>query len=132
MIAIIAVTWDGRVHNTMGLDPKATVTIDGSTGPLHEMVNQIEIDSKSVAISRQEAPSPTIEFHFGDLMGEADGIAFFARTATDVLTSDLTTKEERLRAWSWLRDLRTLAYSVADDCGELLEMAPAELDGFYE
>ncbi len=123
---IIVVNSDGRVHNTMGLDAEATVTIDGATDPLHEMVNQLKIDTKSITISRQEAPSPPIVFHFGDFMREADATAFIARTANDVLTSDLTAKEERSRAWSSLRDVQNMAESFADDCDKLLDMAPEE------
>ena len=129
---IIVVTSDGRVHNTMGLDSEAAVTIDGATGPLHEMVNQIPLDSASVAISRQEAPSPLIYYVFGDFEADAECVAGGARRATYVLTSDLTTNEERLRAWSCLRDVRTLAYMVTDHCDKLLDMAPEELDDYEE
>lgn len=129
---IIVATSDGRVHSTMGLDSEATVTIDGATGPLHEMVNQIPFDSESVAISREEAPSPSIHYVFGDFEADAECVAVVARRTIDVLTSDLTTKEERLRVWSSLRDIRTMAYVVTDHCDKLLDMAPAELVNYEE
>ncbi len=129
---IIVATSDGRFHNTMGLDPDAIVTIDGAAGPLLEMVNQMPLDSKFVTIGRDEALNPPIKYVFGDFDTDAECVADLARDATDVLNSDLTTNEERLRAWSCLRDVRTLAYVVTDHCDKLLDMAPEELDDYEE
>jgi hypothetical protein len=129
---IIVATSDGRVHSTMGLDPDAIVTIDGAAGPLHEMVNQIPLDSKPVTIGRDEALNPQIDYVFGDFDSDAECVAGGARRATDVLTSDLTTKEERLRAWSCVRDVHALAYMVTDHCDKLLDKAPAELANYEE
>ena len=123
---IIVVTFDGRVHNTMGLFPNDTVTIDGATGPLHQIVNQIEKDSISVAISRQEALDPPIDYVFGDFEYETKCLASLARDATNVLKSDLTTKSNRLLAMWCLEDVRIFAECVIDHCDELLNMTPAE------
>ncbi len=128
----IVVTSDGRVHNTMGLEPDAIVTIDGAAGPLLEMVNQMPLDSKFVTIGRDEALNPPIKYVFGDFDTDAECVADLARDATDVLNSDLTTNEERLRAWSCLRKVRTLANMVIDHCDQILDMAPEELDDYEE
>ena len=121
---IIAVTRNGGLQNTMGLRPDATVVVNGTTGPVAELLR--ERFTGPVCLQRPEPCGEPVHYVFGDILLRAESLLAMAQSATDVLTSSVTTDQERWNAWSELLDVQTMTDAIQDDVIKLLDMAPKE------